>query len=154
MRYIKQVLIGVIIIMVTVVITYKFFSNSKLNNDTQSSVEKQVEKQNFVSQINSEGAVEVTVKPLDLSERSKAWDFEVVLSTHSVELNEDLVKASILIVDGKEYKPVSWEGPGPGGHHREGVLVFNAINPVSAYVELRIKDVGGIAERTFKWNLE
>ena len=151
MKYIKQVLIGVIIITVAAITAYKFFSNSKLNNDAQSSVEKQVEKQNFVSQTNSEGAVEITVTPLGLSEGSKAWDFKVVLNTHSVELNEDLVKASILIVDGKEYKPTSWEGDPAGGHHREGILKFGAPSSQLKSTTLKINQIGGIKERRFNW---
>ena len=55
---------------------------------------------------------------------------------------------------GNIYQPKMWEGPGPGGHHREGVLVFSPIEPAPKYVELRIKNIGGIAERLFRWDVK
>src|SRR3989338_624153 len=50
--------------------------------------------------------------------------FDVSMNTHSVALDFDPAKISTLIVDGKEIKPTIWEGSGPGGHHRSGVLTF------------------------------
>ena len=78
-------------------------------------------------------------------------------------MSADLVAVSELIDNqGKTYKPTSWEGSAPGGHHREGVLKFNPIpegknsfislKPKS--LELKIKNVGGVPERRFKWQLE
>jgi hypothetical protein len=32
----------------------------------------------------------------------------------------------------------SWDGPGPGGHHRDGTLRFTTPVPAGAAVELRI----------------
>lgn len=52
------------------------------------------------------------------------WEFTVVLDTHSADLDDDLVKSAVLLVDRNELRPVSWTGAGPGGHHREGVLKF------------------------------
>jgi hypothetical protein len=90
MKYIKQVLIGLIIIMVAVVIAYKFFSKGELKNNTQPLAEEQTEEQGFTPQTSSEGSVEITVRPMNLTVNT--WDFEVTLNTHSVELNEDLVE--------------------------------------------------------------
>ncbi|MBI2329956.1 hypothetical protein HYU94_01035 [Candidatus Daviesbacteria bacterium] len=95
---------------------------------------------------NNEGPVAIKVTPKDLS------NFEIVLDTHSEELTADLVANSELVTDqGKSYKPVSWEGTPPGGHHRSGVLKFNSISPKPKSLELRIKDIGGVLERSFKW---
>lgn len=92
-----------------------------------------------------EGPVSVTVTPI-------ASDFEISLNTHSEELSEDLVAVSELVDgQGKLYKPVSWEGDIPGGHHRKGVLKFNPISPRPKSIELKIKNVGGVPERNFKW---
>ena len=55
---------------------------------------------------------------------------------------------------GNTYQSTMWEGSGPGGHHREGILVFNEINPTPAYIELKIKNVGGVPERLFKWDIK
>jgi hypothetical protein len=98
--------------------------------------------------------VTITVTPIDISSGLKEWKFAVVMDTHSVELDQNLTKLAVLIDDqGKEYQPLNWEGP-VGGHHREGVLVFSAVEPTPQVVEIKIKDVGGIPERSFKWHLK
>ena len=103
---------------------------------------------------NTEGSVAVSVTPQILDTSSKTWDFELALNTHSGSLDVNLVTASELMDDqGKSYKPISWEGSPPGGHHRSGVLKFNAISPRPKSIELKIKNVGGISERNFKWGL-
>lgn len=104
--------------------------------------------QNLETQENNEGPVSLKVTPKDL------WNFEVSLDTHSEELSEDLVAVSDLVDDqGKSHKPTSWEGAPPGGHHREGILKFNPISPRPKSLELKIKNVGGVPERSFKWGL-
>lgn len=102
----------------------------------------------------SEGPVSVSATPTNLGNGSSSWDFAIALNTHSEDLTADLVAVSELIDDqGKSYKPVSWEGSPPGGHHRNGVLKFNPISPKPKAIELKIKNVGGVAERSFKWDL-
>lgn len=108
----------------------------------------------FEAQIDGQRAVTVVVTPeRDQVDKSR-WSFEVVLDTHSVELNEDLVQATILLdSNGKEYKPIVWEGDSPQGHHRKGVLRFDSVWPLTTLIELKIRDIGGVPERTFKWLL-
>lgn len=78
-----------------------------------------------------------------------------MFDTHSVDLNQDVIQIAELTDDKRNiYKPTAWGRAGPGGHHREGALVFHQINPVPASVELKIKDIGGVPERSFKWNLK
>jgi hypothetical protein len=85
----------------------------------------------------------------------KTWKFQVVFDTHSGSLDDDLLTVASIVDDrGNAYQPTVWEGPGSGGHHREGALTFEAINPVPSYLELKIKDVGGIPERSFRWVFE
>ena len=99
--------------------------------------------------------VTVAVTPFDLSPQSAEWKFDIALNTHSVELDQDLTKISVLVDDqGKEHLPIRWEGPVPGGHHMEGVLVFAPIKPFPSYIEIKIRDIGSIAERSFKWNTQ
>jgi len=105
-------------------------------------------------QISSEGSVEIEVTPITISDTSDTWQFKMILNTHSVELDQDLTTASILIDDeGNEHRPLRWEGAPPGGHHREGILSFNRISPKPNVVTLVIKDIGGITERAFTWEL-
>lgn len=96
---------------------------------------------------NSEGGVEVTVTP---SWRETAWDFEISLNTHSVELDNDLVRDSFLADEsGRKYSPNSWEGDPPGGHHREGILRFDQKIPGSN-LKLVVRNLG-VPERSFEW---
>ncbi len=99
--------------------------------------------------------VSIKITPTEFGKDAKLWKFTVVFTAHSGDLDQDPTKVAVLVDDkGSVYQPVSWEGPGPGGHHREGALIFNSINPIPKYVELKIKDVGGVPERSFRWNLE
>lgn len=79
-------------------------------------------------------------------------EFAVVLDTHSADLDDDLVKSAVLLVDGKELRPVSWTGAGPGGHHREGVLKFPIPPQAPQAIELRIQRTGESAARVFRWD--
>jgi len=98
----------------------------------------------------SEDGIEVSVTPKTLS--NDAWNFEVVLNTHSVELSYDLAETSVLVGDnGNTFKALAWEGDPPGGHHRRGVLKFNSIYPRQGNIELRIGL--GDKERSFKWTV-
>lgn len=110
-------------------------------------------KQTWETKTEEQASVTVVVTPLDLSPNSKEWKFDVVMDTHSVELDQDMTKIAILVDDqGKEYKPLSWDGP-VGGHHREGVLIFNQIIPNPKSVELKISEVGSVV-RIFKWDVK
>lgn len=99
-------------------------------------------------QTNNDGQATVTVTPLK-SASAGTLEFEIILDTHSVELNEDLIKAAVLIADDKNYTPTAWDGAPPGGHHRKGVLRFAPISPSPKSITLKIRNVGGVAERDF-----
>ncbi|HEY4515345.1 MAG TPA: hypothetical protein VJJ22_04330 [Candidatus Paceibacterota bacterium] len=97
------------------------------------------------ARIDDQASVTVTITPFDISSQSKEWKFDVAMDTHSVELDQDMVKVSVLVDDnGKEYKPLRWEGAEVGGHHREGVLTFSQIIPFSQSVELKISSIGDV----------
>ena len=109
--------------------------------------------QKWESKVDEQASVTVTVTPSDLSLESNEWKFDVVLSTHSVELDQDMTQVAVLVDDGgNEYKPLRWEGAPAGGHHREGTLFFTPITPYPQHLKLNIKDVGGV-QRLFSWIL-
>ncbi|MDP3310299.1 MAG: hypothetical protein Q8S56_04955 [Polaromonas sp.] len=82
------------------------------------------------------------------------WEFAIVLETHSAELGDDLTQSATLAADdGRTFKPVSWIGAAPGGHHREGVLAFDVPAPRPSVIELRIARPGESAPRIFRWQL-
>ncbi len=98
--------------------------------------------------------VTVDVKPRKFAP-GEPVEFEVRMNTHSVDLAEDMTAVCMLKDDqGREYRPVSWQGAPPGGHHRRGVLAFPTLagNPNS--VTLVIRNIGAVPERTFEWNVE
>jgi hypothetical protein len=108
----------------------------------------------FATQSNGERAVEVDITPLNLTSGRATLDFEVVFNTHSVDLSFDPAAISVLRDDrGGEYPAIAWEGSGPGGHHRSGILRFSVPDPTSEFVEVAIHDVAGVPERVFRWDL-
>jgi hypothetical protein len=101
---------------------------------------------------NDAGRVVVDVTPLTLS--GDAWEFEMAFNTHSVNLDFDVTEVSVLRCDqDQKYTPTVWEGPGPGGHHRSGVLKFAALDHSTSFVEIVIRDVAEVPERVFRWDL-
>ena len=107
----------------------------------------------FETKSNEGGSVTVDVKPTAV-EAGKPVAFDIVMNTHSVDLSDDMTKITILRDDtGKEYKPTAWDGPGGGGHHREGTLTFAALANKPKFVELVIQGLAGVPERIFKWDL-
>ncbi|OHC74955.1 MAG: hypothetical protein A3G18_01365 [Rhodospirillales bacterium RIFCSPLOWO2_12_FULL_58_28] len=103
---------------------------------------------------NREGRVTVKVTPQMLSASAKLWQFQVVLDTHSVALDQDMLAVAVLVDSaGGEHKPAAWDGDPPGGHHRQGLLTFKPTAPVPSTVLLKIRTVGGVVERSFTWKL-
>ena len=81
--------------------------------------------------------------------------FNVVLDTHSVELDQYRFEEIVVLRDpaGKEHKPQLTSSKG-SGHHREATLEFKDAGLTGAdYVELVIKGVAGVPERVLKFDL-
>lgn len=86
--------------------------------------------------------------------------FFITMDTHSVDLDGiDLRDRAVLRTgEGVEVRPVAWDAP-KGGHHREGTLSFPAtaaggdavIRSDTRALDLVIRDVAGVPERTFQW---
>ncbi|MHB8871473.1 MAG: hypothetical protein ACYC5G_03395 [Candidatus Doudnabacteria bacterium] len=139
-----------VVVLVLVLLSFYFVFYKVQNKNRQQETVKQ-----WLTQTDEQGPVLVKVTPVDLGRNANQWRFTVTFTTHSEELDQDPMKAVSLIDDkGNVYNPLYWEGPGPGGHHIEGTMIFNKINPVPKYIELRIKDIGGVPERYLKWEIE
>lgn len=116
-----------------------------------------VVRQAAAAQTNVGGGVTVKVSRLDAAD---AVAFKVVLDTHSVNLDAyDLSQLAVLRTpSGEEIAPLAWDAPA-GGHHREGTLSFPSatadgaplVQPDGGQLLLVIRDVAGVAERTFGW---
>ena len=98
--------------------------------------------------------VQVVVTPNSLDPAANSWDFEVVLDTHTQPLNDNIVRASELIADGRSQAPLDWQGDPPGGHHRKGTLIYPRPAELPKVMEIRINGIGGGAARTFRWELQ
>jgi hypothetical protein len=101
------------------------------------------------TQSSVERGVTVKVTPKRLA--GPEWEFAIVLDTHAEDLKDDLQQTAVLVVDGREVRPSQWQGPGAGGHHREGLLRFSMAVENPTKVELRIHRSGEAAARVFSW---
>ena len=81
--------------------------------------------------------------------------FNVVLDTHSVNLDQYDLKALTLLRDstGRNYEPSKVENKS-SGHHREALVIFPKPAGDAKWVEVVFKDIAGVKERTFRWNVE
>jgi hypothetical protein len=98
------------------------------------------------------GGVTVTATLLPPVTAEGPLRVKVVLDTHSVSL-DDLAFERIVALraaDGSEVSPTAIEEATGSGHHREAIVVLAAItNPVVIVV----KNVAGVTERSFSWDL-
>lgn len=102
----------------------------------------------------SDRGVTIKATPKSTGTPDSRWEFTVVLDTHSADLNDDLARSATLTTDdGRTFRPVSWEGAPPGGHHREGLLAFDVPAPRPGVIELRIARLGESGPRIFRWQL-
>ncbi len=144
MKYLRFILIG----LVAIFLAYVYFGIYK--GGKQPNQQLGVAQGQWQTKSDEQGPVSIKITPQILS--GTQWKFNVVFDTHSVDLSDDPLQIAELVDEqGTTYKPIMWQGAGPGGHHREGILIFSAISPTPTVVELKIKNVGGITERSFKW---
>lgn len=102
----------------------------------------------------SGGGVSVAVTYIN-PRASEDARFEVALNTHSVVLDSYDLKKLVSLRDGsgKIYTPTKVENKG-GGHHRQVALTFPKISEEAKRVDVVIKDVAGVKERSFSWVLK
>lgn len=105
------------------------------------------------------GGVTVKVTPLNLGDATAdTLDFEVVLDTHSVELNYDIAQLATLTDNlGNEYTPAAWTPEQSSGHHVSGKLRFadRAALLQSGVTELTldVTNIAGVDSRPFTWTV-
>jgi hypothetical protein len=107
----------------------------------------------------SQGAVTVIVKPLDLNSSKDTLSFEIALETHSVDLSMDLAALATLTTNTvQRVQAALWDAP-VGGHHVSGTLSFpsnvdgKALLDGASKLTLILKDVDA-PERIFAWDLK
>lgn len=140
---IKTLLYSLLVLSVIIVFV-SYYSISKPGSSI--SLQQNNNKASFQALTSNENNVEFQVTPLSPNE------FEIVMNTHSVDLDFDLAKISMLYDDiGNEYEPLGWGGAEPGGHHIEGILKFPQINSNAKLIKLVIIDS---TRREFSWNIK
>lgn len=103
---------------------------------------------------NSGGSVTVEAKWSIVE--AKGLVFDIVMDTHSVDLDGYDLKALAVLKDesGNEYRPTAWDSAA-GGHHRTGKLAFALPDSLkqgeAKSVTLVVRKVAGVAERVFEW---
>lgn len=95
----------------------------------------------------------VTVAVTYLKDRADAPAFEVVLDTHSANLDGYRFEEIVRLRDGKggEAAAAAVESAKGSGHHREATVRFAWPDPKPGSVELVVKGVAGVPERVFRW---
>ena len=116
-----------------------------------------------LTQQKAEGNVtlKVTFSNPDSNDAKERLGFQISMNTHSVPLDQYPLKELAYLRDdkGKEYGALAWN-PSGNGHHISGVLEFNNSNaqgrPLtksSSSLVLVIKNLAGVKERTFRWEI-
>jgi len=97
----------------------------------------------------------VTVVATLLKDQGEATAIKLALETHSVNLDGYRFEAIASLRDdtGNTYPVVGVQQATGGGHHRGAILQFGKVPPDAKAIELIVKDVAGVKERTFRWSL-
>lgn len=97
------------------------------------------------------GAVTLEVTPENLEPGNQAI-FEVVLNTHSVELDYDFTEVFSLTDDtGRSYAAQQWTG-GNSGHHLSGQILFEPLGEDAEFVTLTAKGIDN-QSAVFEWEI-
>ncbi|MBI5933612.1 MAG: hypothetical protein HY867_07870 [Chloroflexi bacterium] len=106
-----------------------------------------------------QGDIIFEVTPLNLNAPAETLEFDIVLTTHSIDLSMDLAALATLITDtGVTVQATLWDAP-RGGHHVEGKLIFPAtvdgksIFNAATKLTLTIVNVDA-PSRVFEWGVQ
>jgi hypothetical protein len=106
-----------------------------------------------------QGAIIFEVTPLNFNAPADTVEFDIALTTHSIDLSMDLAILATLATDtGVTVQATLWDAP-RGGHHVEGKLIFPAsvdgksILDGATKLTLTIVDVDA-PSRVFEWSLQ
>jgi uncharacterized protein (DUF305 family) len=107
------------------------------------------------------GAILVKAIPLNLHDTAaERLDFQVVLETHSVDLNFDLGNMTLLRAGNEELAPVAWTPSASGGHHVTGILSFPAttadgepVHTAASEVTMVITGLPDAEDLSFTWDI-
>ncbi len=111
--------------------------------------------QQGLSQRDGRGPVAVTITLVEAPATGGPVKVKVSLDTHSVPL--DGIKFEEVVAlggpDGAAIAPMAVEQATGAGHHREAVLAFPPLPAGAREVRVAVRNVGGVGERNFAWDL-
>ena len=146
---------GFAVLLAAAAVSYSIVTGGAIGLSAALAASSEAVSPNLPAQTSSARGVTIKVTPKNLASNAGGWEFAIVLDTHSQDLNDDLVKSSLLLDGaGGLHSPTAWDGAPPGGHHREGVLRFKPISPRPQSIELQITRAGEDAPRSFRWQLK
>ena len=110
------------------------------------------EAQEGLTKRDQQGPVTVVVTLVAAPSADTPVRVKVVLDTHSVGLDGIAFDQAVAVraADGRDVAPTAIEDASGSGHHRQAVLVFP---PQAGPLRVVVKNVGGVAQRSFVWNL-
>ena len=110
--------------------------------------------QNALTQRDGQGPVTVIVTLAAPPQVGMPIRATVVLDTHAVALDGVAFEQAVALrtPEGADVAPTSVEGATGGGHHRQAVVIFPPVTQPGT-VRILVKSVGGVAERSFAWEL-
>lgn len=109
--------------------------------------------QDGLTKTNTQGPVSVALTLVPPVKAASPIRVRVAFNTHSVALDGIALESAIALrkADGSEERPTVIEQTG-GGHHRRTVVVFPG-QPPGDSLQIVVKNVGGVEERLFRWDL-
>ena len=157
----KRILLPAILIL-SLVLSACSATSTPLQNDPQSdavSTDSSSPSNDSAMRIDQQGAIIVEITPLNLDSSTDIFEFDVVMTTHSIDLIMDLATLATLTTDtGISVESTLWDAP-LGGHHVEGKLIFPATKDGKPILEgatkltLTIINVDA-PSRVFEWELK
>jgi len=157
----KRLYISALLIL-TLVLTACSATATPLQTDPQpdtASTELSSASSSSATRVDEQGAIVIEITPINLDASTDTLEFNVVMNTHSIDLNMDLATLSTLTTDrGITVQGSLWDAP-LGGHHVEGNLIFPSMKDGNSILEGASRLILNIANvdapsRVFEWEVK
>lgn len=157
----KRLIIPALMILTFVITACSAISSPLPTQPQPDSVSTEPDSPEFDSatRMDDQGAIIFEVTPLILDQTAESLEFNMVLTTHSIDLSMDLAATATLSTDtGISVNSTLWDAP-RGGHHVEGKLIFPATQNGKSILDgatkltLTITNVDA-PTRIFEWELK
>ncbi|MFQ6618697.1 MAG: hypothetical protein ACE5QV_08430, partial [Fidelibacterota bacterium] len=142
-----------VLIIVSVISFYKPSPLAIQGDDLEAVVSVSSDARRILPETKSDytGEIMFDVTPVKF-DAGKPVVFEVMINTHTTDLDFEVDKISFLIdEDGKEHRAERWSGSPSGGHHRKGVLYFPPLRDSHKFLMLVIDGGDKFGRRVFEW---